>query len=138
MISALFYSHHLWKYGTVEEENELARIEDYFGDDYFIINPATAIYCRYNMDNLDVMEQCFKLIGLCDILVFSTIEDGYIGKGVYTEIERALSLEKNVYYLLNYKFIPFTREDYNNIKKTFNETKTDKRYAKIKVANYLN
>ena len=44
------------------------------------------------------MKDCLDYVSDCNILVFSSLS-GVVGKGVVTEVKRALDLGKRVYYI---------------------------------------
>lgn len=68
-------------YDTVREMNEFAYLFDKYSNAE-VINPA---YLNYKG-----MKKYLEYVSKCDILVASELE-GYIGKGVFCEIARALS-----------------------------------------------
>lgn len=123
----IYYAHHKSKYNTKTELNEINKIEKAFNLSR-IINPNGWIYQCGNENS--IMNQCLKMVENCDILVFSTLDDGVIGKGVYSEIEHALNFNKEV-YLLKDKLYKFTMSDYNKIKIIYEDTKSWRRYAKV-------
>ena len=81
----IFYSHHLYKYGTKIEEMEIRMIKEQFPDAE-IFNPATDI--DQNMPTENIMQECVKQVNSSDVVVFSTLS-GLIGKGCFTEISEA-------------------------------------------------
>lgn len=87
----IYYAHSRMKYNTLIEQYELALIRQRFPEAE-IINPNGLV--NQNQDNETAMQECYKLIGECNILVFSSIS-GVIGKGVYREIKRA----KKIFYI---------------------------------------
>ena len=96
----------------------------------YIINPATWI--AQNMNGHDAMQQCFKFIDISDCIVFTTLEDGIIGKGVYEEISYALKNKKKIFILKNDMIIRFLNIDFKKIDIIYNKTSsTWKRYAKV-------
>ena len=79
------------------------------------------------------MEQCFVFIKQSDMTVFSTLKDGVIGKGVYSEIEKALYYDKPVFHLRqDGDMRRFLEEDFNKIE-LVNEGKDWRKYAKVKL-----
>lgn len=126
-MNKIYYAHHQWKYNTEEELKELEQIELQL--DGFIVNPNGWVY--EVEDQSYCMGQCFHFVKICDTLVFSTIENGIMGKGVYDEIKCALDNNKQVYYLNNGLLESFYYGDYDNIKIVVDETGTNRRYAKV-------
>lgn len=124
----IYYAHHLDKYNTLDELNELDLIESQF-DNSVIINPNGWIY--QDTDEKTIMEQCFKLVYKSDIVVFSSIDDGIIGQGVYAELLKAFMHGIEVYYLKDNEFIKFTDRHFDNILIIYNETKSRRKYGKI-------
>lgn len=124
----IYYAHHLAKYDTLEELKELDLIESNF-DNSVIINPNGWI--NQDADEKTIMEQCFKLVYKSDILVFSSIEDGIIGQGIYGELLKAFTHGVEVYYLNDNKIEPFTDRHFDNISIIVQETKSRRHYAKI-------
>lgn len=91
----IFYSHHLWKYGTKIEAWELGLIKAKFPGAE-IINPNGDV--KQDQPEDVIMADCLRLVKECDVLVFSSL-DGIIGKGVFRELNAALESRKPVYYL---------------------------------------
>ena len=82
-------------YNTKIEKKEFDTIYDKFqNENIYIINPA--IWIAQNMNGHDAMQQCFKFIDISACIVFTTLEDGIIGKGVYEEINYALENKKKI------------------------------------------
>lgn len=128
-IKSLYYAHHMFKYNTEEEKKELNLISEKFNN-YYIINPNGFI-CQEN-DEKSIMNQCLHFVkNNSDILVFSTIEDQIMGKGVYDEIKCALQDNKTVYYLYKDNFSEFTKEYFDNILIIHNESGSNRYYGKI-------
>lgn len=122
----IFYAHHLWKYGTQKEIDELCVIKKHFKDSV-IINPNGWInQCG---DEKYITGQCLKLVEVSDVLVFSALQDNVIGKGVYSEIETALNKGKKVFFLCDDILIRFGLYDFKSIEILRNAT--DRRYAQI-------
>lgn len=125
----IYYAHHMCKYNTKEESNEIDLIKCNFISST-IINPNGWIYECGNESI--IINQCLQLINNSDIVVFSTINDGIIGKGVYTELEHAYRKNKQVYMIASQDIIRFTRRDFNNIDVIYNEINSWRKYARIK------
>lgn len=124
----IYYAHHQWKYNTDEEQKEIQQINENL--EGFIVNPNGWVYENGNEEYC--MGQCFHFIKMCDVLVFSTIENGIMGKGVYSEIKHALDNEKTVFYLNNKGLLRyFYEEDYKKIEIIVKETGTNRKYAKL-------
>lgn len=124
----IYYAHHMNKYNTLEEIKEYESILENFNEPV-VINPNGWIYqCG---DNEYIMGQCYQLVKQCDTLVFSSIEDGVIGRGVYGEIECALCNNIKVFYLNDNKFTEFTKDDYINRIGDVEGKRTNRRFAKI-------
>ena len=85
-----YYAHSVFKYNTDVEKYETSLI------------PGTYINPNGNVDQSksekEIMSDCFKLIDMCEDLVFSSV-DGVIGKGVADEITYAFMREKPIYYI---------------------------------------
>lgn len=128
-MNIIYYAHHINKYNTDEEIKEIELIKNHFKD-CFIINPNGWI--AQDNDEKSIMNQCFHFIKHnCNMTIFSTIENDIIGKGVYTEIKCTLDSDKTVYYLKDEIFNKFTYEDFNKIKIIYEETKSNRKYAKV-------
>ena len=123
----IYYAHHMRKYNTQEEKEEVDIIENIFNSG-IIINQNGWIYQCGNENY--IMNQCLQLVKNSDILIFSTIENRIIGKGVYTEIECALKNNKRVYFLKD-KLIEYTYSDFNKIELIYNKTKSYREYARV-------
>ena len=97
----IYYAHSKLIYNTEKEKEEFSIIKNSFKDD-IIINPNGWVYD--NGKEKDIMEQCYIFVKQSDIIVFSMIEDGFIGRGVYTEIQKAMWWHKKyiVYMKVNY------------------------------------
>lgn len=87
----IYYAHSRMKYNTLIEQYELALIRQKFPEAE-IINPNGTV--DQTLPEEDIMQECYKLIGECNMLAFSSIS-GVIGKGVYREIKRA----KKIFYI---------------------------------------
>lgn len=130
----IYYAHSKSIYNTEREKEEIENIKkgfifyDKLQDR--IINPNGWIYD--NGDEKSIMEQCYVFIKNCDCVVFSTLEDGIIGKGVYSEIDKALEYGKNVFHLRQDGDMKrFLKEDFDKIE-LVNEGKDWRKYAKVK------
>lgn len=124
----VYYAHHIQKYNTVEEIKEVEYIKSKFKNST-IINPNGWInQCG---DEKYIMDQCLLLVKNSDILVFSTIENNIIGKGVYDEIGCALRNDKKVYWLGD-NFVEYLEDDFNKIELIYNDTGSKRKYAIIK------
>ena len=121
-IKFIYYAHSMEIYNTKIEKKEFDAIYDKFqNENIYIINPATWI--AQNMNGHDAMQQCFKFIDISDCIIFTTLEDGIIGKGVYEEISYALK---------NNIITRFLNIDFKKIDIIYNKTSsTWKRYAKV-------
>lgn len=84
-----YYAHSMQKYGSNEEKEELDFISK-LPEIYRVINPATINYSG--------MEQCFRLIDNCNVVIFSEYKE-HIGKGVHSEVKYAFSNNKPVFLL---------------------------------------
>ena len=123
----VYYAHSKLIYNTEKEKEEFSIIKDNFKDSV-IINPNEWIYD--NGKEKDIMEQCYIFVKQSDIIVFSTIEDGFIGKGVYSEIQRAFWYDKYVYYLFEDKLYKFDK--FSNID-IYERGRDWKKFAKVNV-----
>ena len=124
----VYYAHSMLIYNTEKEREEIDLIRNY---DTTIINPNGWIYNSGN--EKDIMEQCFVFIKQTDMTIFSTLKDGVIGKGVYSEIEKALYYDKPVFYLRqNGDMKRFLEKDFDKIE-LVNEGKDWRKYAKVKL-----
>lgn len=132
----IYYAHSMLIYNTEKEREEIDLIKlneghTYGNYDVTIINPNGWIYDNGN--GKDVMEQCFVFIKQSDMTVFSTLKDGVIGKGVYSEIEKALYYDKSVFHLRqDGDMRRFLEKDFDKIE-LVNEGKDWKKYAKVKL-----
>ncbi|MFC2080368.1 hypothetical protein ACFLRQ_02725 [Bacteroidota bacterium] len=80
-IKKIYYAHSKQFYDTVREMNEYAFLYDYYSP-HKVINPAHLDYSG--------MKKYLEVVSQCDTLVASEL-DGYIGKGVFSELARAMS-----------------------------------------------
>ena len=123
----IYYAHNIDSYNTKDEEDKIDIIKNYFMTP-FVINPNGWIYQGGNEQI--IMNQCFVFVEKSDIVVFSTIKNNIIGRGVYEELRCAFKNEKIVYLLKN-KPYNFTENDFNEINIIYQETKDFKKYAII-------
>jgi len=84
----IYYAHSKIIYGTAREQEEILFLKQKYPA-AVIINPANNISRK-------TMPQFLKLVGDCNLLVVSEF-DGFVGKGAFSEITRALSDDKTVY-----------------------------------------
>lgn len=124
----IYYAHHMWKYNTKEENDEINQIHNKF-DNSVIINPNG--WVAQVGDEGYIMEQCFQMVRNSNILVFSSIEDGVIGKGVYDEVHEAYDNDLDIYYLNNSEFIRCTYGLKNKFEIIYDETGTRRKYARV-------
>ena len=122
----IYYAHSKLIYDTKREKEEIEIIQDAFTNSH-IINPNGWIY--NNKRESDIMEQCYIFVKQSDIIIFSSV-DGFIGKGVYNEIQRAFWYDKDVYYLSEDRLYKFN--NFNDIE-IFNRGWDWKKFAKVKV-----
>ena len=98
----LYYSHSMRIYGTKREQKEISIITKFF--------PKATIY---NPDNIEVsshlnpMRKCLDIIRNASTtgIIISTYK-GYTGKGVYTEIQEALAIDKPIWIINRRKITP--------------------------------
>lgn len=125
----IYYAHHMWKYDTKEEEEEIKLINNKFKNSV-IINPNGWVVQVGNEEY--IMEQCLQLVRNSSIIVFSSIEDGVIGKGVYDEVHEAYHNDLEIYYLNNSEFTRITYGGLiNKFKIIVEETGTNRKYARV-------
>lgn len=127
-IKKLYYAHHMFKYNTEEEKQEIELIEKKFPN-FLIINPNGWI-CQDNSEQA-IMNQCYHFVKMSDVLVFSSLNT-IIGRGVYEEVEVALENNKDVYYLSDKNFYKITLKDFLKINIIYNETNSFRKYASTK------
>ena len=118
----IYYAHHLWKYNTKIEINEIDIIKKSFPSSQ-IINPNKSI-SQFG-DSIDIMKLCLDSLSDCNILIFSAV-NGIIGRGVFREIERAEQLGMKIYYIFYGELLP-------NYKITINDESKNKEYAKVEI-----
>ena len=87
----IYYSHSKQIYNTPRESEELNAIQKFFGRHVKIVDPA-----RYQNSDMPFY---LSLMDSCDKLVISEFK-GYLGKGCYLELNRALLDYKYKIYLL--------------------------------------
>ena len=68
-IKKLYYAHHIFKYNTKEEKQEIELIEKKFPN-FLIINPNEWI-CQENAEQAN-MNQRYHFVKMSDILVFAS------------------------------------------------------------------
>ena len=69
--------------------------------DSIIVNPNGDIdFSPFGGDIEEEMEECYRVIEECDAVVFSSLS-GIVGRGVVGEVNKAIELGKNLYYLEN-------------------------------------
>ncbi len=91
----IYYAHPLKHYNTPAEQAALEAIGRKF--DLPIINPNGAI--DQNQSGAAAMRQCLDLVRKASILVFTELENGWIGRGVHDEIAEAKKHRIPVYLL---------------------------------------
>ena len=126
-IKKLYYAHHMFKYNTDEEKQEIKLIEEKFPS-FLIINPNGWIY--KNNSEQAIMNQCYHFVKMSDILVFSSLNT-IIGRGVYEETKLALENNKDVYYLFNNNFYKITANAFLKVKIIYNKTKSFRKFASV-------
>ena len=126
-IKKLYYAHHMFKYNTKEEKQEIELIEKKFPN-FLIINPNGWI-SQHNSEQA-VMNQCYHFVKMSDVVVFSSL-DAIIGRGVYEEVQLALEDNKDVYYLSDNNFYKITLKDFLKINIIYNETNSFRKYASV-------
>lgn len=100
----IYYAHHLFKYDTKIEEYEINLIKKYLPD-YKILNPNGDILHEDLTNEEKIMAKCIDKVSGAESLVFSSLS-GVIGKGVYDEVNHAMNLGKEVYYIHDNKVEP--------------------------------
>jgi hypothetical protein len=95
----IYYAHHIWKYNTEIEKYEIDLIKKYFPTD-ILLNPNGDLGYTENsgLTETEIMKICLDT--KYDVLVFSSM-DGVVGHGVYNEVNHAIKLHKDIYYLNN-------------------------------------
>ena len=127
----IYYAHHLSIYNTVQETKELKVISRAFKDS-ILINPNGWIYDGPESNSSAIMEQCYIFVKQSDMVIFSALDDGVIGRGVYCELETAFENNKKVYFLFRNALIEFYKVDFSKIV-LINNGENWKRYAKVKI-----
>ena len=117
-IKKLYYAHHMLKYNTKEEKQEIELIEKKFPN-FLIINPNEWI-CQDNSEQA-IMNQCYHFVKMSDVLVFSSLNT-IIGRGVHEEVQLALEENKDVYYLLDNNFYKINLKDFLKVNIIYNKT----------------
>ena len=126
----VYYAHHMSVYNTLQEERELKVIHRVFKNSV-VINPNGWINSK-GVNGPAIMEQCYIFVQKSDAVVFSTLEDGVIGRGVYCELKKAFKYKKRVYFLIRNALIEYYESDYKETK-LINNGKDWKTYAKVKI-----
>lgn len=126
----IYYAHHLYKYDTKIEEYEIDLIHKILPC-YDILNPNGDIKHEDLSDEQKIMDKCLSEISKDNVIgvVFSSIS-GVIGKGVYDEVNHALSLGKEIYYIYNN-----TIEKCSNISFELTNQNSGRFYAIVKQIN---
>ena len=127
-IKKLYYAHHMCKYNTKEEKQEIELIEKKFPN-FLIINPNGWI-CQDNSEQA-IMNQCYHFVKMSDVLVFSSLNT-IIGRGVYEEVQLAVEKNKDVYYLLDSNFYKINLKDFLKVNIIYNKTNNFRKYASMK------
>lgn len=97
----IYYAHHQYKYKykSIKEAYELGMIRRYFPHAK-IFNPSTDLKSNLLGDETIIMRECLETVRASDILIFSSI-DGFVGTGVYHEVEEAQRANKIVFYIFH-------------------------------------
>jgi hypothetical protein len=90
----IYYAHSKMIYGTMQEKEEIALLRK----KYKVVDPNN------DMGELGNIQPYLRRIEKCDGVVCSEY-NGYIGKGVYTEVEHALRLGKFVFCIRKGKLL---------------------------------
>ena len=104
-IGKLYFAHSRKEYGTLQEKHILNTIRRKFPT-CEILNPGS----KQNQRNFkrvltpgltvaEYMKHFFRIIDDCEMLVFSSLPDGKLGKGTTEEIFYAFTKELPVYYV---------------------------------------
>lgn len=125
----IYYAHHQWKYNTPEETYELNLIQRYFPNAK-IFNPASDLKHTAADGEEAVMAECLETVRNSDVLVFSSL-DGCVGTGVYHEVNKALDVDKPVFYIWQDKL----RADFTLSMREDNK-RTDRLYGYVDVDVY--
>lgn len=102
MLERIYYAHSMRIYGTEQERKELRFLR--WRKFYRVINP------NGRLSRESWKQQALAFIESSDALVFSEYH-GFIGKGVYTEIDFAFQLQKGVYLLRDRTLYPIEKEN---------------------------
>ena len=81
----IYYAHSMLTYGSKKEKKELKRIKRLFPK-CCIINPAKLAFQSFS--GLGIMMECLEYVKKSDAVVATEFK-GYIGKGVFTELNEA-------------------------------------------------
>jgi hypothetical protein len=102
--SVMYYSHSKKIYDMQREEREVALISKRFPES-IIYNPNNESIRTAELP----MTACMRVVGQSSTagVVFSVYQ-GHVGKGVYTEVERAWTIRKLVYMIQEGEIIPFS------------------------------
>jgi len=119
----IYYAHSIQIYGSAREVNEFAYLYDFYSEAK-VINPEHLDYSG--------MKKYLKIVSKCDEIVASEL-DGYIGKGVFCEIARAMS-EGIPVKVLRKKGKEYTLEPVTGIQ-VINEHDWKIKYAKLILNN---
>ena len=111
---SIYFAHPRTTFNTPREREALQAIKNKF-QNASIINPAS-------YPETDNMWFFRKLVQQTKITVFMTTEDGFIGKGVFTEIEYAQFINRDVFFynIMDQKFyssfeiIDINEDDWRN------------------------
>ena len=126
----IYYAHHMSVYNTLQEARELKVIRRMFKNSV-VINPNGWVN-NEGVNGSAIMEQCYIFVQKSDVVVFSALEDGVIGRGVYCELEKAFEHKKRVYFLLRNALVEYYESDYKETK-LINNGENWKTYAKVKI-----
>ena len=89
-VEKLYFAHPMQTYDTERERKAIRQIKAGYSS-YYIQNPSL----HPSRD----MNFYFAWVKECQALIFMSDENGYIGKGVYSEIDAARMLNLPVYYV---------------------------------------
>lgn len=113
-----YFAHSKLDYDKEKEHQTKARIAE-FGFRVFCPNK--------NLGETGNISHYLRVLDWCD-LVFALEHDGYIGRGVYAEIERALSIKKPCFVIrknLFYKIISIKQEPSGDWRIRYGKIKAD-------------
>ncbi len=113
-----YYARSLLLRDSEKEKEQLALLEIM----YEVVNPSL----EKVVDEALIMKKCLELVANCDVVVFTDV-DGFVSKGVYTEVKFAISKGIRVEYLKENEFV-------ENWKLVMNDEKDWKfKYSKVGV-----